>query len=54
MMDRISEMIELFLVNLGMAANRISDEEKNMVTMFLASLIIAAAATHTLQAVYLR
>lgn len=50
MMDRIFEMIELFLVNLGMALSRLSSEEKQTVTLFLASLLLAAVVAHALQA----
>ena len=45
MMDRISEMIEMFLVNLGLALNKMSNEEKKTVTLFLASLMVAAMAS---------
>lgn len=49
MMDRISEMVEMLLVQLGLALNRLSAEESKTITLFLASLILAAAAAHALQ-----
>jgi hypothetical protein len=52
MMDRISEMIEMLLVNLGLAMNKMSNEEKKTVTLFLASLMVAAMATRVLQAAF--
>jgi hypothetical protein len=48
MMDRISELIEMFLVSLGLALNRFTPEEKKIVTMFLASLIVAAVVSRVL------
>ena len=54
MMDRIFEMIEMFLVNLGLALNKMSNEEKKTVTLFLASLMVAAMATRVLQAAFVR
>ena len=54
MFDRINELIEMFLVSLGITLNRISDEQKTMVTLFLASLAVAAVASHMLQAAFLR
>ena len=50
MMDRIFEMIEMFLVNLGLAMNKMSNEEKKTVSLFLASLMFAAIASRILQA----
>jgi hypothetical protein len=49
MFDRISELIEMFLVSLGITLNRISDEEKTMVTLFLASLAVAAVVSRVLK-----
>jgi hypothetical protein len=49
MMGRIAELIEMVLVNLGMALTRLSDEEKTTVSLFLASLVLAAVAAHALQ-----
>jgi hypothetical protein len=54
MMDRISEWIELLLVNLGMALTRISTEQRRMITLFLASLLLAAVAARALQLAVLR
>lgn len=52
MIDRIFEMIEMFLVNLGLAMNRMSNEEKKTVSVFLASLMVAAIASRVLQAAF--
>jgi hypothetical protein len=52
MFDRIFEMIEMFLVNLGLAMNRMSAEEKKTVSVFLASLMVAAIASRVLQAAF--
>lgn len=49
MLDRIYEMVELFLVNLGMQLTRLSDEQKRMVSWFLASLLVVAVLTRVLQ-----
>jgi hypothetical protein len=49
MLDRISEMLELLLVNLGMALTRLSDEQIRRVTLFLASLLVAAMAASVLR-----
>ena len=49
MMDRISEMLEMALVRLGMTLSQLSDEQKKTVTLFLASLMFAAVATNVLQ-----
>ena len=54
MMDRISEWIELLLVNLGMALTRISTEQRRMITLFLASLLLAAVVARVLQMAVLR
>ena len=54
MMDRIFEMIEMFLVNLGIQLNRITPEDANMVTLFLASLMVAALAARVLPMFVLR
>ena len=54
MFDRIVEMIEMFLVSLGIALNRISDQEKKMVTLFLASLAVAAVLSHVLRVAVVR
>ena len=49
MMDRIGEIIERFLVALGLALSRLSPEEKGMVTLLLTFLLVAAAITRVLQ-----
>jgi hypothetical protein len=49
MMDRISEWVEMFLVQLGLTLTQLSAEESKTITLFLASLILAAAAAHALQ-----
>ena len=54
MFDRLFEMIELFLVNFGMMLTRMSDQEKRMVSFFLGSLFVAAAAARALQIAVLR
>jgi hypothetical protein len=50
-MDRISELITLFLVGLGQKLSRLSEEETNMISLFLASLLLAAIAGQTLHVV---
>jgi hypothetical protein len=49
MLDRLGELIEMFLVGLGQALSRLSSEEKTMITLLLAFLIVASAAAHALQ-----
>ncbi len=49
MMDRIFEMIEIFLVNLGMALDRLSLDDKKMISYFLASLLVAAVTAQALR-----
>ncbi|HEX9200669.1 MAG TPA: hypothetical protein VF865_13990 [Acidobacteriaceae bacterium] len=49
MLDRLSELIELFLVGLGQAISRLSAEEKTMITLLLSFLIVAAAAARALE-----
>jgi hypothetical protein len=53
MQDPISELIERFLVALGLTLNRMSEEETGMVSMLFLFLMIAAATTRVLQHVYL-
>jgi hypothetical protein len=53
-MDRISELITLFLVGLGQKLSRLSDAETGMITLFLASMVLAAAAAHALQVIAAR
>jgi hypothetical protein len=54
MVDRIFEMVELFLVNLGMQLGRLSEQQKRMVSLFLASLLVAAVVTRVLQGLVAR
>ena len=54
MMDRIAEWIELLLVNLGMALTQISAKERTMISLFLASLLLAAVASRALYMLVLR
>jgi hypothetical protein len=49
MMDRISEILEIALVRLGMALGQMSQEQTNLVTLFLVSLMVAALASSFLQ-----
>lgn len=49
MMDRISEWIALFLVGLGQKLSQLSDDETSLITLFLASLLLAAFAAHVLR-----
>jgi hypothetical protein len=48
MLDRFTELIEQFLVGLGLTLSRLSSEEKTMVTLLLAFLLVAAAAAGVL------
>jgi hypothetical protein len=48
-MEPISEMIERFLVALGLTLSRLSEDEMGMVTMLLLLLVVAAAASHGLR-----
>jgi hypothetical protein len=49
MLDRISELIEQFLVGLGLILSRLSTEEKTMITLLLTFLLVAAAVARVLQ-----
>ena len=49
-MEPINEMIERFLVALGLTLSRLSEEETGMVSMLLLLLVVAAAASHVLRA----
>jgi hypothetical protein len=53
-MDRISELIVLFLVGLGQKLSRLSEDETAIITLFLASLLVAALVAHTLQIAVVR
>jgi hypothetical protein len=44
-------MIERFLVGLGLAISRLSAEEKNMISLLLAFLLLAAVAARALRMV---
>jgi len=54
MLDRMSEMLELILVRVGMAMGHASDEQKKMITLFLGSLLFAAVVANVLQATLAR
>ncbi|MDP9049299.1 MAG: hypothetical protein M3O31_01040 [Acidobacteriota bacterium] len=47
-MGRIGEIIEEFLVSLGLALSRLSPEETSMVTLLLAFLLVAMAMSRFL------
>jgi hypothetical protein len=49
MLDRINELIEMFLVGLGQALSRLSKEETRMITLLLSFLVLAAVAGRILQ-----
>ena len=49
MMDRISEMIAVFLVALGQQLMQLTPQQKRMITLFLASLFVAALAARVLR-----
>jgi hypothetical protein len=49
MLDRFNELIEEFLVGLGLTLSQLSAEEKSMITLLLAFLLIAAVAAPALQ-----
>ncbi|HEY5056873.1 MAG TPA: hypothetical protein VII58_11990 [Acidobacteriaceae bacterium] len=48
-MEPINEMIERFLVALGLTLSRLSEEEMGMVTMLLLFLVVAAVASRALR-----
>jgi len=48
-MEPINEMIERFLVALGLTLSRLSEEEMGMVSLLLLLLVVAAAASHGLR-----
>jgi hypothetical protein len=54
MFDPISEWLEMFLVNLGIQLSQLSPENTTMVTLFLASLMVAALAARVLPMLILR
>ena len=49
MLDQLNEIIERFLVGLGLALNSLSDQETGMVSMFLVGLVVAAVAARALR-----
>jgi hypothetical protein len=52
MQDYFNQLIERFLVGLGMALSKLSAEEKNMITLLLAFLLVATAAARALRMVH--
>jgi len=52
MLERLSEIIEQFLVALGLTLSRLSAEEKNMVTLLLTFLLVAAAVARVLHVLH--
>jgi fructose-specific phosphotransferase system IIC component len=48
MLDRIGELLEMFLVGLGQFLTRLSSEEKSMIGLLLGLLMIAAAMSRAL------
>lgn len=49
MLDRLNELIEQFLVGLGLTLSQLSAEQKTMITLLLIFLVVAAAAARVLQ-----
>jgi hypothetical protein len=49
MLERLSELIERFLVALGLTLSRLSPEEKTMITLLLTFLLVASAVARALQ-----
>ena len=52
MLDRFNQWIEQFLVALGLALSRLSNEETTMITLLLVFLMVAMIATRVLQAAH--
>ena len=48
MLDRIGELLEMFLVGLGQFLTRLSSEEKTMISLLLGLLMVAAAMSRVL------
>jgi hypothetical protein len=48
MLDRLGELLEQFLVGLGQFLTRLSSEEKTMISLLLALLMIAAMMSRVL------
>jgi hypothetical protein len=53
-MDPISEMIERFLVALGLTLSRLTEEETGMVSLLVLFLMVAAAMSHVLRVHFLQ
>jgi hypothetical protein len=49
MLDRLGELLEALLVGLGQFLQRLSSEEKTMIGLLLAFLMMAAAMSRALQ-----
>jgi hypothetical protein len=52
MLDRINELIEQFLVALGLTLSRLSDEETTMITLLLGFMMLAMIASRFLRAAH--
>jgi hypothetical protein len=52
MLDRLNELIEQFLVALGLTLSQLSPEEKTMITLLLTFLLVAAVVARFLQMVH--
>jgi len=48
MLDRIGELLEMFLVGLGQFLTRLSSEEKTMISLLLGLLMLAAVMSRAL------
>lgn len=48
MLERLSEIITMFLVSLGQVLSRMTPEEESMITLLFAFLLIAAVAGRVL------
>jgi hypothetical protein len=48
MLDRLGELLEMFLVGLGQFLTRLTSEEKTMISLLLGLLMIAAAMSRAL------
>jgi hypothetical protein len=49
MLGRLGELIEQFLVSLGLALSQLSEQEKSMITLLLVFLLVAAGVAAALQ-----
>jgi hypothetical protein len=52
-LDHFNELMERFLVGLGLAISRLSAEEKNMISLLLAFLLVATIAARALHMAHL-